>query len=68
MINTKIFTYSGSDNGVCFEKVLKDVNNLIFSKNIKKEDILEYHTRNWHTEGIGRWHVEATISWWENNI
>lgn len=68
MINTEIFTCLNSNNYVCFEEILKYVNDLIFHKNIKKEDILEYRTRNWYNDVTGNWYVTATISWWENNI
>lgn len=67
MINTEIFEYENCNNYICFEEVLKMVNELILEKEIKKIDIVEYHTENWVIEKDGEdiWHYKATISWWK---
>lgn len=67
MIDTEIFTYESCNNYICFEEMLKMVNELITEKGIKKSDIVEYHTENWMTEKDGEciYHYRATISWWQ---
>ena len=67
MINTEIFSYESYNNYTCFEEVLKDVNELIKEREIKKEDIVEYRTENWKTvkDREDFWHYRVTISWWQ---
>lgn len=67
MINTEIFSYESCNNYACFEEVLKDVNELIKEREIKKENIVEYRTENWETDKDGEniWHYKVTISWWQ---
>lgn len=67
MINTEIFEYESCNNYTCFQEVLKDINELIKERKIKKDDIVEYRTENWKTDKDGEdvWHYKATISWWQ---
>lgn len=66
MIKTEIFCYDSPSNYICFDEVLKDINKLIKEEHIKRNDILEYHTKNWSTiEKVDiMWHYEAIISYW----
>lgn len=67
MINTEIFECESYNNYKCFDDALKMVNDLIKEKGVKKEDIVEYYTKNWATEKAGNdfWHYRVIISWWE---
>ena len=67
MIRTEIFESSSQNYHTCFENALIDVNNLIEKEGLKKEDILEYRTKEW-VSGSGfdcYYHVKIIISYWK---
>lgn len=69
MINTEIFTDEGINMYTCVNNVLELVNTLIRTHDIKKEDILEYHSECWEDKDIYarlniKYHYKITISWW----
>lgn len=66
VIRTKIFTESDESNFDCMDKMKNMINSLIKDNGIKKDDILEYRTKNWcsYEPYATIYYIEVVISWW----